>query len=64
MLEARIQGIDMDDYRKLQCSTYSKYAIKHPHYIKNHNEDRKNKRIAARLARRKLRAIDKGSEEK
>lgn len=53
----------MDDYKKLQCNTYNKYAIKHPHYIKNHNEDRKNKRIAARLARRKLRAIDKEDEE-
>lgn len=48
----------MDLFKQAQQPIYTSLAIKHPYYIKNHQVDTRSKRIAARIARKKLRTQD------
>lgn len=49
----------MDEYKKFKADVHNVLAIGHKYYIRNHGSNKRNKKIANKIARNRLKRCDK-----
>lgn len=48
----------MDEYKKFKADVHNVLAIGHKYYIRNHGSNKRNKKIANKVARSRLKRYD------
>lgn len=54
-----VKEFDMDEYKKFKADMHNVLAIGHKYYIRNHGSNKRNKKIANKVARSRLKRYDK-----
>lgn len=49
----------MDEYKKFKADVHNVLTIGHKYYIRNHGSNKRNKKIANKIARNRLKRYDK-----